>query len=305
MNETTVNFYSEGDKLAGLLRLPDNPGETPMPAIVQGPGWLGLKDAKLYLRYHQALTDAGFAVLIFDYRGFGGSEGRSDLLLPQIQLEDLINAVTYLSTRDDVDSDNIGVFGSGGTGGGNAILLAASDSRVRCAVSQVPVADGEDWLHRMRSEYEWLDFQARLEEDRAKRVATGQSALVHPREEIMVPTPERRATSVKKDVDGRIPSEVQLRSAEAILAYRPIDHVAAISPKALMIVAVDKDATTPTDHAVALYEAAGAPKRLILQRHTTHYAAYEKYGNEVTPQIVEWFQTHMTRGPVDISEELA
>jgi esterase/lipase len=157
----------------------------------------------------------------------------------------------------------------------------------------------------MRSEYEWLDFQARLEEDRAKRVATGQSALVHPREEIMVPTPERRATSVKKDVDGRIPSEVQLRSAEAILAYRPIDHVAAISPKALMIVAVDKDATTPTDHAVALYEAAGAPKRLILQRHTTHYAAYEKYGDEVTPQIVEWFQTHMTRGPVDISEELA
>lgn len=301
MRQQEVTFYSEGDRVAGLLRLPDGDSDTPRPAVVQGPGWLGLKDAKLYVRYHEALTAAGFAVLIFDYRGFGDSEGASDLLLPANQLDDLINAVSYLSSQDHIDADNIGVFGSGGTGGGNAVMLAAFDDRVRCVVSQVPVADGEDWLRRMRSEYEWLAFLERLDNDRAARAATGQSETVHPREDIMVPTPERLATSVKKDVDSRIPTKVQLRSADAIIAYRPIDYVARIAPRPLMVVAVDGDATTPTDHAIALYEAAGSPKKLIMQRHTTHYAAYEQYGDEITPQIVDWFSTYLNRGPLTVS----
>ena len=110
---------------------------SPLRAIVQGPGWLGLKDAKLYVRYHEALVEAGFGVLVIDYRGFGDSGGPKELS-PRVQLEDLVNAVTYLTTRDDVDADAIGVFGTGGTGGGNAILLAAADARVRAAVSQVP-----------------------------------------------------------------------------------------------------------------------------------------------------------------------
>lgn len=301
MREESVTFFSEGERIAGILRMPDESSGVPCPGIVQGPGWLGLKDAKLYLRYHQALTDAGFAVLIFDYRGFGDSEGANNILLPSKQLEDLINAVTYLTTRDDIDADKIGAFGSGGTGGGNSIMLAAHDSRVSCAVSQVPVADGEDWLHRMRHEYQWLDFLGALEEDRRQRVLTGESKMVHPREEIMVPSAERKKTNIKKDVDGRIPEAVMLRSAEAILQYKPIDVVQKVP--ALMVIGVEGDATTPTDHAVALYDKAVEPKKMIMQRHTTHYAAYEKYGDQVTPAIVEWFERHMTRGNLDIRSE--
>jgi hypothetical protein len=293
MQTEAVSFYSEGRRLSGLWRHPGGkPASGRLRAIVQGPGWLGLKDAKLYVRYHEALTAAGFGVLVFDYRGFGESDGDRGRLSPADQLRDLINAVTYLTTRDDVDPDALGVFGTGGTGGGNAVLLAAADPRIRAAVSQVPVADGADWLHRMRAEHEWLAFLATLAEDRRQRVLTGTGRMVSPREEIMVPTPERRTTTVKSDVDGRIPAKVPLAAAEEIIAYRPAEAAAGLTTP-LLVIGVEDDATTPTDHAERLYRAARGPKSLIMQRHTTHYAAYDRYWEQVTPRIVGWFERYV------------
>lgn len=300
MRTEEVSFYSQGDRISALWRTPDSSQGT-LRGIVQGPGWLGLKDAKLYVRYHEALTAAGFGVLVFDYRGFGDSEGDRNTLSPRQQLEDLVNAVTYLTTRDDVDADAIGAFGSGGTGGGNAVLLADADPRVRAVVSQLPVADGADWLHRMRNEFEWLAFLDALEEDRRARVSSGKGRLVHPREEIMVPTPERRATTVKADVDDRIPTAISLAGADEILHYRPVDAAARLTTP-LLVIGIEKDATTPTDHAVAIYQAAKGPRQLVMQRHTTHYAAYDQYWTVVTPRIVEWFDRFLVNGGVVASQ---
>jgi dipeptidyl aminopeptidase/acylaminoacyl peptidase len=289
----TATFYSRGARLAGLWRCPEpDTIDERLPAVVQGPGWLGLKESKLYVRYHQALVEAGIAVLVFDYRGCGESEGDRSLLSPASQLEDLVAAVSYASGREDVDPDRIGVFGTGGTGGGNAVLLARRDSRVRAAVSQVPVADGEDWLHRMRSEEEWLRFLRGLEEDRRLRATTGRGRLVDPRQEIMVATAERGASGAKADVDSRAPDRVSLEGADEILNYRPIDAARGL-PTPLLVIGVEDDAVTPTDHALRLYEAAAGPRRLILQRKTTHYAAYDRYWSAVTPEIVGWFQRHL------------
>ncbi len=299
-----VRFYSRGACLAGTLKLPVGASpEHPVPAVVQGPGWLGLRDAKLYHPYHEGLVAAGIAVLVFDYRGFGDSEGDATYLDPMTQVEDWRNAISYLETRDEIDPRRIGAFGSGGTGGGNAVMVAGLDERVRATVSQVPVADGRDWLHRMRREHEWLEFLERLRADRAQRAVTGQSELVAPRDGIMVPTPERKTTTVKSDVDSRVPAEVQLASAEAIFAYRPIDVVDRISPRALMLICVENDATTPEDHAYAMYERARGPKKLVVQTGTTHYAAYAQYREVVNPLIVEWFQRYLVNGEVLVREE--
>ena len=126
--------------------------------------------------------------------------------------------------------------------------------------------------------------------------------MVPPRDGIMVPTPERKTTTIKSDVDDRIPAQVELASAEAIFAYRPIDVVDRIAPRALMFICVEGDATTPEDHAFALYERAGGPKRLVVQTGTTHYAAYAQYRDVVNPMIVEWFVRHLVGGEVHVHE---
>lgn len=306
MTVEQVRFYSAGCALRGSLLLPADasPGR-PAPAVVQGPGWLGLRDARLYRPYHEGLLGAGIAVLTFDYRGFGDSEGDATFLDPRAQVEDWRNAVTFLETRPEIDRGRIGAFGSGGTGGGNAVMVTGLDRRVRAVVSQVPIADGRDWLRRMRREHEWLEFLARLDEDRRRRVTSGQGELVAPRDGIMVPTPERRETTVKSDVDGRVPQAVALASADAILEYRPLDVVDRIAPRALMLICVEGDATTPEDHAFALYERAGGPKRLVVQTGTTHYGAYAQYQDLVTPLMVEWFQRYLVSGEISVHERPA
>ena len=140
-----VDFRSEGARLRGFLHRPDAETER-LPFIVQGPGWLGLADAKLYGPYHRAFTDAGFAVLIFDYRGFGESEGDRGTISPAGQVEDWRNGIAYMRGRADMAGDRGAIFGSGGTGGGNAILAAAAEPEIRATISQVPVADGRDPL---------------------------------------------------------------------------------------------------------------------------------------------------------------
>ena len=298
-----VRFYSHGAALAGTLMLPEAASpDAPVAAVVQGPGWLGLRDAKLYRPYHDALLAAGIAVFVFDYRGFGDSEGDATYLDPRTQVEDYVSAATYLETRPEIDPRRLGAFGSGGTGGGNAIMAAAIDPRFKAMVAQVPISDGRDWLHRMRREHEWLEFLEQLRLDRLERNRTGKGAMVAPRDGIMVPTPERKTTQIKADVDQRVPSQVALASAEAIFEYRPIDIVDRIAPRAAMFICVENDWTTPEDHSYALYEKAGSPKRLVVQTGTTHYTAYEQYRHVVAPMIVEWFECYLVAGDIAVHE---
>jgi uncharacterized protein len=108
----------------------------------------------------------------------------------------------------------------------------------------------------------------------------------------MVPAAERRTTTIKADVDDKIPSDVSLSAADEILAYKPIDAARTLETP-LLVIGVEGDAVTPTDHAVQLYEAAQGPKKLVMQRHTTHYAAYDRYWTTVTPLIVDWFDRYV------------
>jgi dienelactone hydrolase len=305
MRTEKVTFYSEGDKLSANIYLPDGDAGKPWPGIVQGPGFLGLKDAKHYILMFEKLCAAGYACLCFDYRGWGDSEGKDrQWVMPKWQVEDIRNAISYMQTRADVDPNRIATYGSGGTGGGNAVYVAAIDERVKCAVCYLGISNGRDWLHSMRREYEWVDYLKRIEEDRKKRALTGAGEIVSAREEIMVATPERKTTTIKKEVADKIPDQMQLQCAEAIIEYSPEDVVHKIAPRGVLFIAVEHDAVTPEAQSVRLYEKAGEPKKLVLYKQTTHYGIYNDYFDDVAANVVDWYNRHLKYHKVEITEQI-
>ena len=218
-------------------------------------------------------------------------------------VEDIRNGITYMQTRPEIDPNRIATYGSGGTGGGNANYVAAIEQRGKCAVCYLGVSNGRDWLHSMRREYEWVDYLKRIEGDRKKRVLTGSGEIVSAREEIMVQTPERQTTTIKKEVADKIPQQMPLQCAEALIEYSPEEVVHKIAPRATLFIAVENDAVTPEEQSIRLYERAGEPKKLVLYRQTTHYGIYNDYFNDVAANVVDWYNRHLRHHKVEITEQ--
>jgi hypothetical protein len=90
----------------------------------------------------QRLAARGLAAFAFDYRRFGASEGSPRQLLDvRLQLDDWAAALDYVRSREDVDPQRIGLWGSS-LSGGQVLSVAAHDPSIAAAVSQVPFADG-------------------------------------------------------------------------------------------------------------------------------------------------------------------
>ena len=85
--------------------------------------------------YAQELAERGFLTIAFDpsYTGESGGEPRY-VASPDINTEDFCAAVDFLSTRDDVDAEHIGILGICGWGG-MALNAAAIDTRIKATVT--------------------------------------------------------------------------------------------------------------------------------------------------------------------------
>jgi len=93
-------------------------------------------------RYALQYQEAGYAVLVFDYRHFGqsGGEPRQLLWIPY-QLEDWAAAIKYARSLKKIDPGKIALWGTS-LSGGHVIVTAAQDNRIACVVAQCPGLDG-------------------------------------------------------------------------------------------------------------------------------------------------------------------
>lgn len=176
-----LHFYSDGVKLAASLDLPDTGGpDAGFPAVVTCAGWGGTKERSLP-EFSSRLNSHGFAVLRFDYRGYGQSEGTANRLDPAEQTADIRAAVAFLRNHPKIDGSRIGVL-SVLTGAAAALQAASEDRSIRAVVGFFPFGDGERWLRSLRRTWEWREFQARLDADRSARALSGVSEIVDPNE---------------------------------------------------------------------------------------------------------------------------
>ena len=128
---TFVNRY--GITLAADLYVPKN-AQGKLPAIAVSGPFGAVKEQSSGL-YAQTLAERGYLTIAFDPSFTGESGGYPRYVASgDINTEDFSAAVDYLSTREDVNPDKIGILGICGWGG-MAINAAAVDVRIKATVA--------------------------------------------------------------------------------------------------------------------------------------------------------------------------
>ncbi|MCB4361086.1 alpha/beta hydrolase [Quatrionicoccus australiensis] len=145
---TDIAFEAEGGiTLRGWLCVPTG-GTGPYPAITMAHGYAGVKEHGLE-RFAEKFASSGFVVLLHDHRNFGASDGtpRQDID-PWRQIADWRRAISFLEQQDVVDAKCIDLWGTSYSGG-HALVLGATERRLRAVVAQVPtISSFEQGLRR-------------------------------------------------------------------------------------------------------------------------------------------------------------
>ncbi len=135
-----VEFESQGAMLRGWLYRP--PDVAIAPAVVMAHGF----SATIRMtadRYAEALCEGGFAVLLYDHRNFGISDGDPRQQIDVwLQARGYIDALDYVVTLAGIDRERIALWGDS-LSAAEVIIAGATDARVRAIIAQVPACGAE------------------------------------------------------------------------------------------------------------------------------------------------------------------
>ncbi|GEC23350.1 alpha/beta hydrolase [Pseudonocardia saturnea] len=148
MTPVETSFVSRGTRCAAwYLTTPSDAltGERGRPCVVMAHGFGATRDSGL-LPFAQRFAAAGCDVLLFDYRGFGTSDGTRDPGLAQDvhhlrHRADYHAAIAHARTLPGVDRERIVLWGSSYSGG-HVVPVAARDGQVAAVISQGAAMDG-------------------------------------------------------------------------------------------------------------------------------------------------------------------
>lgn len=292
-----VTYYSDDVACYGMLFLPKNfstAGRTP--GVVLAHGWAGAHQS--IEKYGARLAERGLVALVIDYRGWGRSDGfvtladrnlldrgknsddvrftrtRADVvikrtrLIPMKQVEDVRNAISYLQGEPGVDAERIGVWGSS-FAGGNAIVVAALDARVKAVSVQIPAISGKNTPGGPAT------LSGRLLEDAIKRARSGQGGEF------------TTGFSTKRNVD--------VETSQAVAEYRPFHYLKDVGARPVQfIVAANEELFSNKDHAYAASEVLTGPTKVLEVPNTTHFEMYSGDAFEISSNAAaDWFLEHL------------
>ena len=287
-DQESISFKTQDHiNLYGWFYIPKNI-KTPAPCIIMTHGFTALKEHYLE-KFAEVFVNAGMCVLVYDNRNFGESEGAPRFEVnPELQVSDLSDAITYVQTKSQVDANKIGLWGTSFSGG-NVIVAAAIDERVKCVVAQVPFVKGHhDFLKNSRPDI-WEIIQKKYAAD-AKGRSEGKSPAMTP---VVASDPDKSVVmkeSEAYDFFTSLPqwqNQVTLRSVQMSGDYAPIDWIAKIHVPALFIVA-DQDTICLTEFALKAFEKITAPKKCIMIKGH-HFVAYHEQFAICSETARDWF----------------
>jgi len=301
MTRVDVKIPSAGEVLAGWFYEADTaPGEEQRPLIVMAHGLGAIKE--MYLPpVAQKFFEAGFAVLVFDFRCYGGSTGEPrEQAFPAEQLEDFRNAISFGVRRPGVNPDCVGVWGTSGSGG-LVLEVAAYDPRVKAVVSQTPLIDFYEAALRAVGPEGVSGFLAVLQADRDRRYEDPTPAYIP----FAAPTGEAAFQSnslthewvshAQQTVAPSFQNRITMESIERLLEWAPGSAASRIAPAALMFVVATRDGTTHPDLIEAAFERAADPKEIV-RVESNHYEIYTGAAQaEATEHATRWFIEQLAR----------
>lgn len=300
MRREEITFPVDGGDiiLGGWLFVPDGPG--PHPAISMAHGFAGVKEHGLE-RFALLFAEAGFVVLVHDHRGFGASGGtpRFDVD-PWTQIADWRQAISFLESLPYVDETRIGLWGTS-YAGGHAVVLGATDRRLRAVVAQVPTISGYEQSLRRVAPDQVAAMEAGFLDDERRRFrgeAPTTQAVVSsdPATPAAYRSPEAVSFYTQPVPQGVWHNQMTVRSSRAARMYEPGSWIGRVSPTPLLVIVALSDTVTVADLALAAYERALQPKKLVMV-DGGHFDPYLGRFAETAGAARDWFTEHLIPSP--------
>jgi uncharacterized protein len=286
-----VRFYSEGIQCYGRLFTPKGfSAASKAPAVVLAPGWG--ETAATVEKFAAHFAASGLVAMVLDYRGWGKSGGfvqtveqvktddrlrfsqmtakvriRRKRLLPQQQILDIRNALYYLQGEAGVDRARVGVWGTD-MAGGHALVIAATDARVKAVVAQVPIIEGKGVSKKAAA------HTGDLHQAEMKIARTGQASTA-------VAT-----TKKPEDVESRL----------AVAEYHPFWYVEQIPQTvAVLLVTAEKDGKVNNEtNALAASKLIKGQTEMVTVPGATHAQIYSGVAfDKAAKAAAEWFVKHL------------
>lgn len=288
-------FATDGTKLAAWLFRPANRSNS-LPAVTMAHGF-SLTRFHGIESFARAFAEAGFVVLLHDHRNYGtsGGEPRHDID-PWRQIEDWRQAISYLESLNYVDAGRIGLWGTSYSGG-HAIVLGATDRRLKAVVTQVPTIDGFASGQRRVNPGALAALEEIFNEDQRAQLrgeAPRKQKIVDidPNAPAQYHAPDAVEFFSQEVPPGIWENEITIQSNRRARMYEPGRWIDRVSPTPLLMIAVTHDTIAPTDLALAAYERALEPKSLVLIPGG-HFAAYLESFEVASRAAVDWFVKHL------------
>ena len=278
MKIETIEFLSQNTRCVADFYLPPSDQDNPTyPVIVMAHGFAGQRNFRLPA-FAERFCEAGFAVLLFDYRSFGGSDGSPrQYVNPWRQLDDWRSAIAHARQDERVDHTKIYLWGSSFSGG-HVVSIAAEDHDIAGIVSQVPFVSGLA-LTRKMAPLHALNLSLYGMLDQLKSLL-GLAPVTYPvvaadAKRALLDTDECHPNYERlSDNDPVWKNAVPARIALQLPLYNPLYKAKKIQCPALILAATD-DSLIPYDLVKTMAER--IPQGQLITLETDHFKPYESF----------------------------